>query len=99
VVLVPDSIRTRVSSPGAAAPWKFTVLFVPGSAAQLGGSVRDGPSDRTSISRPTKRWARSVARLLHDLHQALHPLALDVVRHLVAVVGRERAPPAARRRT
>src|SRR5437868_725458 len=62
VVLVADSTRTCTSSPGAAAPWKFTVLLCRTRPLSLSGSVRDSPSTSTSISRPTNRCARSVPR-------------------------------------
>src|SRR5207245_847373 len=61
VVLVAESMRTCTSSPGEAAPSKLTVLLWRMRPRSRDGSVRDGPSTSTSISRPTKRWARSVA--------------------------------------
>ena len=61
VVLVAEEISTSVMSPGAATPSKFTVLLWRVRPRSLEGSVREGPSTSTSIVRPTKRWARSVA--------------------------------------
>ena len=46
---------------GSATPAKFTVLLCLMRPRRRDGSVRDGPSTSTSMVRPTKRWARSVA--------------------------------------
>ena len=65
------------------------------SAQALGVGAR-GPSTRTSTVRPTKRCARSRALSLNELHQPLHPLHLDLVRH--HAVGERRRLGAAPRR-
>ena len=62
VVEVAPVISTSTSSPGAAVPSKLTVLLWRVRPRSLVGSVRLGPSTRTSIVRPTKRCARSRAR-------------------------------------
>src|SRR5262249_7003957 len=62
VVDVADSISTGTRSPGVAMPSKLTVLLCLVRPRTRAGSLRLGPSTRTSISRPTKRWPRSFAR-------------------------------------
>src|SRR5512132_1311109 len=94
VVEAAPEISTSTSSPGAAVPSKLTVLLWRVRPRSREGSVRLGPSTRTSTMRSRKRCARSRARL-DELHEALHALALDWVRQLVLEGGGLRA--AARR--
>ena len=61
VWLVAESIRTCVSSPGAASPAKLTTLLWRVRPRRRSGSVRELPSTSTSSVRPTKRCARSRA--------------------------------------
>ena len=58
---VAEAISTCANSPGLARPAKFTVLLCLMRPRSRAASVRDGPSTSTSIVRPTKRCARSVA--------------------------------------
>src|SRR5439155_13594963 len=61
VVDVAPSIRTSTSSPAAATPVKFTVVFRRVRPRNSDGSVRLGPSTRTSSTRPMRSWLRSCA--------------------------------------
>src|SRR5712691_3882781 len=56
VVEVASSIRTSTRSPAAAGPAKLTVVLRRVRPRRSAGSVRLGPSTRTSSTRPT-RWA------------------------------------------
>src|SRR5262245_5929164 len=62
VVEVAAVMSTSTNSPGAAVPSKLTVLLCRVRPRSRVGSVRLGPSTRTSILRPTKRSPRSRAR-------------------------------------
>ena len=62
VVEVALEISTSTSSPAAATPSKLTVLLWRVRPRSRVGSVRLGPSTRTSSVRPTKRCERSAAR-------------------------------------
>src|SRR4249919_946224 len=59
---VASVISTPTRSPGFASPSKLTALLWRVRPRSLVSSVRLAPSTSTSISRPTKRWARSAAR-------------------------------------
>src|SRR3954451_17428414 len=54
-------IATGTVSPGSAIPPKLTTLLWRERPRTRLGSLRDGPSTRTSNVRPTKRWARARA--------------------------------------
>ena len=59
--------------------------------------MRDGPSTSTSM-RAADEPLRALGRVpLHGLHQALHPLALDLVGELPVEVGGLRPAPRRRR--
>src|SRR6478735_23767 len=62
VVEVALVISTSTISPWPAVPSKLTVLLWPLRPRRREGSVRLGPSTRTSTVRPTNRWPRSRAR-------------------------------------
>ena len=70
-------------------------LVVPRAAAQLRGSVRDGPSTSTSSVRPDEPLGALAGAALDDLDEALHRSHLDLVRRLVG--QRRRLGAAARR--
>src|SRR3954462_8585494 len=55
-------MSTPTVSPGSAMPAKLTTLLWRHRPRKRPGSLRDGPSTRTSTVRPTNRCARSRAR-------------------------------------
>src|SRR5512133_1265651 len=61
VVEVASSIRTSTSSPGAAVPAKLTVVLRRVRPRSSVGSLRLGPSTRTSSTPPTRSALRSAA--------------------------------------
>ena len=90
------SMRTPVSSPGAASPAKLTTLLWRVRPRRRSGSVRQGP--RRAPRRCGRRTAgRARGPALDELDEALHARNLDRVRHetlrdggrLGAAAGRE----------